>query len=65
MFWTQYSLELSIYGTQDLWVMSGFGVGRTCGGLPGGAWSSNLLSSTFPVSNRIDLDLVLHGIVAS
>ena len=45
--------------------MSGFGAGRTCGGLPGGAWSSNLLSSAFPVSNRIDIDLVLRGIVAS
>ncbi len=45
--------------------MSEFGAGRTCGGLPGGAWSSNLLSSAFPVSNKIDIGLVLRGIVAS
>ena len=48
-----------------LWVMSEFGAGRTCGGLPGGAWSSNLLSSAFRVSNKIDIDHVLRGIIAS
>ncbi len=35
--------------------MSEFGVKKTCGGLLGGAWSSNLLSSVFPVSS-INLD---------
>jgi hypothetical protein len=45
--------------------MSEFVAGRTYGGLPGGAWSNNLLSSAFLVSNRIDIDLVLRGIVAS
>ncbi len=39
--------------------------GKTCGGLPGGAWPSNLLSSMFPVSNKIDIGLVNCGIVAS
>ncbi len=45
--------------------MSEFVAGRTYGGWLGGAWSSNLLSSEFLVSNKIDIDLVLCGIVAS
>ena len=45
--------------------MSEFVAGRTYGGLPGGAWSSNLLSSAFRVSNKIDIDHVLRGIIAS
>jgi len=45
--------------------MSEFGVGKTCDGLPGGVWSSNLLSSAFPVSNKIEIGLVHRGIIAS
>ena len=45
--------------------MAEFVAGRTYGGLLGGAWSSNLLSSAFLVSSKIKIDLVLRGIVAS
>ena len=45
--------------------MSEFVAGRIYGGLLGGAWSSNLLNSAFLVSNKIDIDLVRRGIVAS
>jgi len=45
--------------------MSEFGTRKTCGGLPGGVWSNNLLSSVFLVSNKIDVGLVHRGIVAS
>jgi hypothetical protein len=45
--------------------MSEFVAGRTYGDLPGGVWSSNLLNSGFLVSNKIDIDLVRRGIVAS
>ncbi len=38
MFWTQYSLEWSILGTRDLWVMSEFGDEMICGGWLGDAW---------------------------
>ena len=52
-------------GTWDLWVMSEFGYKKTCGGWPGDAWSSNLLSSVSLVSNRIDIGPVHHGTVAN
>jgi len=45
--------------------MSEFVAGRTYGDLLGGAWSSNLPNSAFLVSNKIDTDLVRHGIIAS
>ena len=65
MFWTQYSLEWSILGTRDLWVMSKFGDEMTCGGWPGDVWSSNLLSSVSLVSNRIDIGPVCCGTIAN
>jgi hypothetical protein len=45
--------------------MSEFVAGKTYDGLPDGVLSSNLLGSAFLVSNKIDIDLVLRGIVAS
>ncbi len=65
MFWTQYSLELSILGTRDLWVMSKFGDEKICGGWPGDASSSNLLGFEFLVSNKIGIGPVRHNSVAN
>ena len=65
MIWTWYSVEWSIFGTLDLLVMSKFGDETTCGGWPGDAWSSNLLSSVSLVSNRIDIGPVRHGTIAN
>jgi hypothetical protein len=65
MCWTQYSLEWSILGTWDLWVMSEFGDEKTCGGWPGDVWSSNLLGSASLVSNKIYIGPVRLGTVAN
>ena len=65
MIWTRYSVEWSIFGARDLWVMSVFVDEMTCGGWPGDAWSCNLLSSVFLASNRIDIGPMHRGIVAN
>ena len=65
MIWTWYSVEWSISGTLGLLAMSEFGDEMTCGGWPGGVWSSNLLGSASLVSNKIDIGPVRLGTVAN
>ncbi len=65
MIWTWYSVEWTIFGTLGLLLMSEFGDKTTCGGWPGGVWSSYLLGSVSLVSNKIDIGPMHLGTIAN